>query len=472
MYLADEMFLSGHRRRARARARGRRPCDRQPASPARSPACCRRAFDDAIHGRSERYREWLDVVAAPAAPASPRRTRRRPTPRPPPRASAMADIQLYDATLRDGMGGGGMSLTAAEKLRVVHSLDALGVHMIEAGFPSSNPKEQELFELLSARAPAARRDRRLRHDPPARDRRCRGRGPAHPRRLLRADLHARRQGLDAARGEGAARLTRGEPGDDLRVGRLPRRRRQARAARRRALLRRLRSSTPATRSTACARPPTPAPSGWSCATPTAARCRRRSAPPSRVVREALPGAALGIHTHDDSGCGVANTLTAVEAGATQVQGTINGIGERTGNANLVTIIADLQLKMGCRGARPRAPRAPDRNGALPRRAAQPRPRPRPALRRQATPSPTRPGCTRPASRPTPQTFEHIDPALVGNRRDVLISELSGRATVLEKARQAGIAADERVRQPGSSSASRSSSTAASSSRPPTARSSC
>ena len=55
---------------------------------------------------------------------------------------------------------------------------------------------------------------------------------------------------------------------------------------------------------------------------------------------------LGIHTHDDSGCAVANTLVAVEGGATQVQGTINGIGERTGNANLVTIIADLQLKMG------------------------------------------------------------------------------------------------------------------------------
>ena len=61
----------------------------------------------------------------------------------------MADIQLYDATLRDGMGGGGLSLTAAEKLRVVHALDALGVHMIEAGFPASNPKEQELFELLA-----------------------------------------------------------------------------------------------------------------------------------------------------------------------------------------------------------------------------------------------------------------------------------------------------------------------------------
>src|SRR5271168_2148866 len=58
-------------------------------------------------------------------------------------------IELYDATLRDGMGGGGLSLTAAEKVRIVHSLDALGVHLIEAGFPSSNPKEQQLFELLA-----------------------------------------------------------------------------------------------------------------------------------------------------------------------------------------------------------------------------------------------------------------------------------------------------------------------------------
>ena len=61
-----------------------------------------------------------------------------------------APVELYDATLRDGMGGGGMSLTAQEKLRVVRRLDELGVHLIEAGFPSSNPKEQELFELLAS----------------------------------------------------------------------------------------------------------------------------------------------------------------------------------------------------------------------------------------------------------------------------------------------------------------------------------
>ena len=71
-------------------------------------------------------------------------------------------IQLYDTTLRDGMQGEGMSLSAEEKLRVAHRLDALGVHLIEAGFPASNPKELELFELL------ARRDvRATRRSPPS-----------------------------------------------------------------------------------------------------------------------------------------------------------------------------------------------------------------------------------------------------------------------------------------------------------------
>ena len=61
----------------------------------------------------------------------------------------MTQVQLYDTTLRDGMQGQGMSLSAAEKLRVVRALDQLGVHFVEAGFPSSNPKEEELFELLA-----------------------------------------------------------------------------------------------------------------------------------------------------------------------------------------------------------------------------------------------------------------------------------------------------------------------------------
>src|SRR5436309_7980277 len=61
----------------------------------------------------------------------------------------MEQVKLYDTTLRDGMGGQGMSLSAREKLRIIRALDRLGVQFIEAGFPSSNPKEAELFELLS-----------------------------------------------------------------------------------------------------------------------------------------------------------------------------------------------------------------------------------------------------------------------------------------------------------------------------------
>src|SRR5664280_2228812 len=160
-----------------------------------------------------------------------------------------------------------------------------------------------------------------------------------------------------------------------------------------------------------------------------------------VVGEALPGFPLGIHTHDDSGCAVANTLIAVESGATHVQGTINGIGERTGNANLVTIIADLQLKMGAQLL------APERLARLTETAhfvdellnRAPNPA-QPYVGKHAFAH--KAGLHAAGVRADSQTFEHIDPTVVGNSRDVLISELSGRGTIVEKARQAGIAAPE------------------------------
>ncbi len=80
----------------------------------------------------------------------------------------MTKIEPYDATLRDGMQGEGMSLTAAEKVRVVHQLDALGVDLIEAGFPASNPKELELFELLAGEQLQHAQIVAFGHDPPAR----------------------------------------------------------------------------------------------------------------------------------------------------------------------------------------------------------------------------------------------------------------------------------------------------------------
>ena len=347
-------------------------------------------------------------------------------------------IELYDATLRDGMGGGGLTLTAQEKLRVVHALDDLGVHMIEAGFPASNPKEQELFGLLAsetlrqARIVAFGMTRR-RDTPADRDEGLRvlaeSFAPActivgkasilHVEKVVRvsreenlamiADSVAflvaggKRVLFDAEHFFDGFNLDPGYALDCLRAA--------AEAGAERLVL---------------------------CDT------NGGSLPPQirtafAVVAEALPGAALGIHTHDDTGCGVANTLTAVEAGATQVQGTINGIGERTGNANLVTVIADLQLKMGCEVI------APERLGRLTETAhfvdellnRSPNPA-QPFVGKHAFAH--KAGLHAAGIQADASTFEHIDPAVVGNGRDVLVSELSGKAAISEKAAEAGIRA--------------------------------
>jgi 2-isopropylmalate synthase len=164
-----------------------------------------------------------------------------------------------------------------------------------------------------------------------------------------------------------------------------------------------------------------------------------------VVTEALPDVALGIHCHDDSGCAVANTLTAVEAGATQVQGTINGIGERTGNANLITIIADLQLKMGVSLLAPERLERLTGTAHLVDELLNRSPDPaQPYVGKHAFAH--KAGMHAAGVQAAAETFEHIDPIVVGNSRDVLISELSGRATIAEKARQAGIEVDPRALQ--------------------------
>jgi len=356
----------------------------------------------------------------------------------------MADIQLYDATLRDGMGGGGLTLTAEEKLRVVHALDELGVHMIEAGFPSSNPKELELFSLLAGetlqnaeivafgmtrrRDVAAQDDEGLRVLAESFAPVCTIVGKAsvlHVEKVVRVSREenlamiadsvsflvdaGKRVLLDAEHFFDGFALDPGYALDCLRAA-------AEAGAERLVLCDTNGGSLPPHMRTAFA-----------------------------VVREALPSTPLGIHTHDDSGCAVANTLTAVESGATQVQGTVNGIGERTGNANLITIIADLQLKMGAELL------APERLARLTETAHFVDE----LLNR--TPNPAQPyvgkhafahkaGLHAAGVRAEPQTFEHIDPTIVGNDRDVLISELSGRGTVIEKAQQAGIAADDALAQ--------------------------
>jgi 2-isopropylmalate synthase len=150
----------------------------------------------------------------------------------------------------------------------------------------------------------------------------------------------------------------------------------------------------------------------------------------RAVRAALPDAALGIHTHNDAEVAVANTLAAVAEGAVLVQGTMNGYGERCGNANLVSIVPNLQLKMGY--------------SCLPSLEGLTEASHLVADLLNLTPDPNQPYVGRNAFahkggmhvagvNADPSTFEHIDPAEVGNAREVLVSELSGKGTVIAHA---------------------------------------
>jgi 2-isopropylmalate synthase len=334
-----------------------------------------------------------------------------------------------------------MSLSAHEKVRVVHKLDELGIHVIEAGFPSSNPKELELFELLAAeRLEAAviaafgmtrRRDVAVEDDPALRILAecfapvCTIVGKTwslHVQKVVRVNreenlaLIADSVGFLVAAGKrvvyDAEHFFEGWRDDSGYA------------------LECLRAAVDAGAETVSL-----------CDTNGASLPGQVADATRAVVTELGDRVRVGIHPHDDTGCGVANALVAVDAGATQVQGTMNGVGERTGNANLTTIIANLELKMGHRVLAP---------GGLAR------------LTETAhfvdellnrTPNPVQPYVGRNAFahkgglhvagvRADASTFEHVDPALVGNRRELVISELAGKHTVMEKAATAGLEMDD------------------------------
>ncbi|MHB8658166.1 MAG: citramalate synthase [Solirubrobacteraceae bacterium] len=354
----------------------------------------------------------------------------------------MTAIQLYDTTLRDGMQGEGMSLSAQEKLRVAHRLDELGIDMIEAGFPSSNPKELELFELLAAErfshavivafGMTRRRGSSAEEDPGLRVLAdcfapvCALVGKSwglHLEKVVKVDrqenLRMISESVTFLVAQGKRVVYDAEHffdgfRDDADY-----------------TLRCLKAAAGAGAETVVC-----------CDTnggtlPDRIACAMRAV--SGTIRAA--GARVGIHCHDDAGCGVANSLVAVQEGATHVQGTINGYGERCGNANLVTIVPNLQLKLGhdCLSE--------DQLASLTGAAH---------LLDELlnfTPDPDQPYVGRNAFahkggmhvagvEADPATFEHIDPAIVGNHREVLISELSGKGTVHARARDAGIELDD------------------------------
>lgn len=158
---------------------------------------------------------------------------------------------------------------------------------------------------------------------------------------------------------------------------------------------------------------------------------------TQAVCAAYPGMQVGIHTHNDSGLAVANSLEAVRAGARQVQGCVNGYGERTGNANLMSILPSLELKMGLACVGPEKLKKLREVSLVSDDLTNQRPDPRqPYVGRSAFSH--KAGAHVNAVQKNTRTFEHIEPETVGNQRHVLISELSGASNVMMKVAELGM----------------------------------
>ena len=349
----------------------------------------------------------------------------------------MSQIELYDTTLRDGMQGEGMSLSAQEKVRVAHRLDELGVDLIEAGFPSSNPKELELFELLAGErfsdaAVAAfgmtrRRDVRAQDDPALRVLAdcfapvCTLVGKTwglHLEKVVKVDrdenLRMISESIAFLVAQGKRVIYDAEHffdgfADDAVYA-----------------IRCLQAAVDAGAETVTC-----------CDTNGGTLPDNVAAAIAVVVAELGAGVRIGIHCHDDAGCGVACSLAAVSQGARHVQGTMNGYGERCGNANLVTLIPNLQLKLGFECVSDEQLRTLTASAHFLDELLNFTPDPdQPYVGRNAFAH--KGGMHVAGVTVDPATFEHVDPDLVGNTRELLVSELSGKGTVHARAREVGI----------------------------------
>jgi 2-isopropylmalate synthase len=349
-------------------------------------------------------------------------------------------IKLYDTTLRDGTQGEGVSFSMEDKVRIAQRLDALGIHYIEGGWPGSNPKDLRFFKRVqgavfktakisafgATRRPGAR---------PQEDPNLQALVEAGPPVVtifgkswdfhVTAALGTTLEENIAMIGDSIAYLLKHfeeviYDAEHFFDG-FKRNREYALAT--------LRAAEAA---------------GAHCLVlcDTNGGCV-----PGEIagilgeVRKVMrPESSLGIHVHNDTECAVANTLTAVAGGVSHVQGTINGYGERCGNANLVSIVPNLMLKMGLE--------------SIPRENLRDL---RDVSRFVSELANRKPWAAQPyvgdsafahkggihvsAVLKHPDTYEHVDPESVGNHRRVLVSELAGQSNILWKAREYGIDLD-------------------------------
>src|SRR5437773_7418321 len=344
------------------------------------------------------------------------------------------DVEIYDTTLRDGSQGEGINFSVTDKLRIAERIDAFGIHYIEGGWPGSNPKDIEFFTQarrkkfkcarLAAFGATRRKGVAVENDDQV-------------RLLLEAEtpvvtlvgktwlLHVK-EVLRTTAEENLAMI-----GDTIRY---------------------LKDHGKFVIFDAehsfdgFSDEPEYALATWQAAEKAGADfvvlCDTNGGRlPEEIARvtsfaRAKLNAKIGIHTHDDIGLGVANALAALEAGATHVQGTINGYGERTGNCNLTTVIPNVALKLKRECVPPASlPKLKELSQYVDE-IANVRHNPRLPWVGSAAFS-HKGGQHVNAVQKLARSYEHVEPALVGNRRTVLISDLAGKSNVVLKAQELG-----------------------------------
>ena len=353
-----------------------------------------------------------------------------------PMSSAVSPVRLYDTTLRDGTQREGLSLSVDDKVKIARALDGLGVHYIEGGWPGSNPKDAEFF-------------RRMRCEPPARARVAAFGSTRRPG--IGCDEDANLRALEDA---GTPVVTLVGKTSTLHVDRVLETTREEN-------LRMIAESVAwlKRRGREVVYDAEHFFDGWrldpgyALATLEAAAragadtvvlCDTNGGELPMVVAERVLAlrerltTPLGIHPHDDCGLAVANALAAVDAGCVQVQGTINGYGERCGNLDLVPLIATLQLKLGHRLLDDEALRRLTEVSHYVAEVANQHPDPHaPFVGRSAFAH--KGGIHVAAIAKVPESYQHVDPAVVGNVCRVVVSEVAGRRNVRLRARELGLA---------------------------------
>jgi 2-isopropylmalate synthase len=356
-------------------------------------------------------------------------------------------VVVYDTTLRDGAQGPGVSFSADDKLKIAHRLDALGVDYVEAGWPGSNPKDTEVFEALKqsplqrAKLVAFGATRRA-HITPDQDENLRdllqsgapavalvGKSSAwQVKEVLRVsrdeNLAMIRDSVAYMREQGREVIFDAEHFFDGFA------------------------ADPDYALAACAAAASAGASWVVCCDTNGGRMPHEIAHAVDVLREHLTGldgeaaasVQVGVHCHNDCDLAVANSLAGIEAGARMVQGTINGLGERCGNANLCSVVPNLSIKMGVSTLDAEGMRRLTETSQFVAEIAN------------MVPSPQLPfvgegafahkgGQHVAAVMRNKDAYQHIDPEVVGNAAHVLVSELSGRGNVLMKAKEFGIDVD-------------------------------